>query len=88
MPHTTAARGRKFRDLFPSAKLSDNGGFKSLDEIAGILRSGMYDPRLASLSQNEGTPSAGGFSVPTQFIAEILDTSLENEIVRPRVTSQ
>jgi HK97 family phage major capsid protein len=34
----------------------------------------------------EGTPSAGGFSVPEPLAAQWLDDSLEAEIIRPRAT--
>jgi len=37
-------------------------------------------------SMVEGTPSAGGFSVPEPLAAKWLDDSLPNEIVRPRAT--
>jgi HK97 family phage major capsid protein len=34
----------------------------------------------------ETVPSGGGFAVPEEFAAWLLDSSLESEIVRPRAT--
>ena len=42
--------------------------------------------RAFRASMLEGTPSAGGFSVPEPLAAQWLDDSIENEIVRPRAT--
>lgn len=77
--------GRRFRDLFPKASLSSEG-FGSLGELMQVVRSGLVDPRLiqAAAGGGEGTGADGGFMVPTQFSADLLDASLEDEIVRPR----
>lgn len=42
--------------------------------------------RAFRASMNEGTPSAGGFSVPEPLAAQWLDESIESEIIRPRAT--
>ena len=42
--------------------------------------------RAFRASMLEGTPSAGGFSVPEALAAQWLDDSIESEIVRPRAT--
>ena len=42
--------------------------------------------RAFRASMVEGTPSAGGFSVPEPLAAQWLDDSIENEIIRPRAT--
>ena len=44
---------------------------------------------MAALTgQGEGIPSDGGYAVPTQFAFEMLDKSLESEIVRPRCRTE
>ncbi|WP_408997964.1 phage major capsid protein [Syntrophus buswellii] len=42
--------------------------------------------RAFRASMKEGTPSAGGFSVPEPLAAQWLDSSIEGEIIRPRAT--
>ncbi|MGE5110628.1 MAG: phage major capsid protein [Acidobacteriaceae bacterium] len=73
--------GRKYRDMFPDA--SGNWGFKSFNEYLGVIHSGMNDSRFQA-NANEGVPSEGGFYVPPDYAQEILDSALEDEIVRPR----
>lgn len=75
--------GRAYRDMFGPA--TDDFGFKSFDEFATHVRLGKLDDRLQR-TMVEGTPSDGGFAVPTEYAAEIFDVSLESEIVRPRAT--
>jgi HK97 family phage major capsid protein len=77
--------GKKlYRDLFPDARM-DSGGFSSFDEFLRAWHStpAQFDPRLRA-SQQEGIPSSGGFLVPEEYAAALVDKSLENEIVRPR----
>jgi HK97 family phage major capsid protein len=75
-------KGRSFRDLFgPVAARND---FHSFDEFASILYRNQYDPRLMAAGMTEGIPSEGGFLVPVEYVAQMLDKSLESEIVRPR----
>jgi HK97 family phage major capsid protein len=77
--------GRRYRDLFPKAAMSSDS-FGSIGELMQVVRSGLADPRLiqAAAGGGEGTGTDGGFMVPTQFSADLLDASLEQEIVRPR----
>jgi HK97 family phage major capsid protein len=78
-----SATGRLFAEMFGPP--SGNGGFKSFDEYATVVHSGRADPRLqAAMSTTVGQD--GGFLVPDEFSAELLDGSLEDEIVRPRAT--
>ncbi|HNZ65247.1 MAG TPA: phage major capsid protein [Smithella sp.] len=42
--------------------------------------------RAFRASMVEGTPSAGGFSVPEPLAAQWLDDNIESEIIRPRAT--
>ena len=75
--------GRKYADVF--AKTSD-GGFESLNEYMGTLFGGPSHPKYKQLQMEGGQGSKGGVYVPTMFAAEMLDASLEDEIVRPRAT--
>jgi HK97 family phage major capsid protein len=82
------ARGRDYRGMFGIAKHKqlDRGEFKSFNEYLTVLSSGRFDPRLIQDVASESVPSSGGFSVPEEFAAWLLDASLENEVVRPRAT--
>lgn len=82
--------GRTYRAMFgaaPGASL-DRGGFKSFNEYLEVLSSQRFDERLKEFraAMGESVPSGGGFSVPEEFSAWLLDASLEAEIVRPRAT--
>ncbi len=46
--------------------------------------SGRHHPDLSIQAMNEGTPSDGGFLVPTETSSRIHSVSLENELVLPR----
>lgn len=84
-------RGRDYYSLFPEAG-RDLGGFESRERFFEVVRSGRYDPRLFSDSaapglysgHNIGNPSSGGFTVPEQIVADMLNKSLESEVIRPR----
>jgi HK97 family phage major capsid protein len=75
--------GAKYADLF-GPNLSP-GGFQSFSEFLQAFHNAphQYDPRLRA-AQQEDIPSTGGFAVPTEYAAFLLDKALENEIVRPR----
>ncbi len=77
-------RDLSFRGLhgYPRGERLDTGGFKDTGEFLASIESGRFDPRLVRASMGEGTPSTGGFSVPTQFASEWLDASLPAEVVR------
>src|SRR5260221_13448724 len=65
------------------------GAFASPEGYYAAVASGRHDPRLKMMSlAGENVPSDGGFFVPTQVLARVLDLSLENEIVRPRADIQ
>lgn len=84
------AGGRAYRDMFhPSDKYAtlDQGDFENFEEFLQAVSSGRHDPRLRDVSiraMTEGIPSEGGFLVPEEYGAFLLDGSLEREIVRPR----
>jgi len=73
-------RGKKYAEMFPEETSGDDG-FSSFDEFLTCAHEGR-DERLKTLSS--GQDSAGGFSIPTEYAAMMLDMSLESEIIRPR----
>jgi HK97 family phage major capsid protein len=78
--------GKLYREMFGA---TDGGsGFKDLNEFLQTVHGGMNDHRFSAVAQGMGgnVPTDGGFLVPTEFSAEMLDASLESEIVRPRAT--
>ena len=91
-PIVSAGTGRTFREMFPHVALSA-GGFTNADQFFSALHGGRADDRLVAsyggglhAGMTVGTDSGGGFQVPTQFLAGLLDSSLESEVVRPRAT--
>lgn len=85
-----AARGRDYRSLFgiPKTQELDKGGFKDFNEFLSILHSGRSDDRLKmeTRAMTVGSPAEGGWIVPDQMSAWLLDASLESEVIRPRAT--
>lgn len=80
-----AARSPKYRDMFGLASLSKGGFGTSEDFFQAVHGAGKHhNPKLQALAHTEGVATEGGFMVPEQFSAEMLDASLESEIVRPR----
>lgn len=83
--------GPKFRDLFgksPTERL-DDGGFRSFGEFVEVIASKRLDPRLQTegrATMTEGVLADGGYLVPVEYSAMLLDASLEGEVVRPRAT--
>jgi HK97 family phage major capsid protein len=87
-PIATKAVSKSFRGMFygnESTKLS-NSGFHSMDEFLKTLHLGRADQRLLNSSMVEGIPEFGGYSVPEEYGAFLMDKSLESEIIRPRAT--
>jgi HK97 family phage major capsid protein len=85
-------KGARYRELFGLRALSRDG-FGDLNQFLSVVHSGLSDNRLqrggimaAAGAQRESDPSQGGFMVPSEFAQQILDNSLEDEIVRPRAT--
>lgn len=77
----TQSSGPRFAEMFGA---TSNGGFRNREEFFKVAASGLFDQRLYGASMNESTPAEGGFSVPTQYSADLMDAALESEIVRPR----
>jgi len=74
--------GRAYQEMFghPTAQ----GAFSSFNEFAATVYNGIYHPGLIRAGMTEDRTSAGGFLVPEEHVAMMLDKSLENEIVRSR----
>jgi len=84
-PSRLARNGsRKYRDLFCDGRGLSSDGWGSMQEYLSMIHSGLADPRLQTLAMSGVTGSAGGFAIPEEFASEMLDKSLESEIVRPR----
>lgn len=80
------AIGPRYAQMFPDAHLNA-GGFDSMGDFLRTLHNGLADPRMvpaASSGASEGVGADGGYLVPTRLVAELMDASLEDEIVRPR----
>ena len=73
--------GGSYAQLFGAPQASQ---FKSFGEFAQIFHSGSHDPRFEASVMREGVGADGGYLVPEEQVAALLDASLENEIVRPR----
>jgi HK97 family phage major capsid protein len=76
--------GPRYAQMFPGALSSS--GFADLNEFLRTVHSGLNDSRLqaAATGHSGAVPTDGGFFIPTEFAAEMLDVALESEIVRPR----
>jgi HK97 family phage major capsid protein len=87
-PMTTKAISKSFRGMFygNEAVSLSNSGFHSMDEFLKTLHLGRADQRLLNSSMVEGIPEFGGYSVPEEYGAFLMDESLETEIIRPRAT--
>jgi HK97 family phage major capsid protein len=84
------ATDRSYRGLFYPGKSHvalDRADFQDFDEFLNLIASDIKDSRMEKrATMVEGTPSLGGFEVPEEFGAFLLDKSLESEIVRPRAS--
>jgi len=85
---TGSIQNKTYRGMFGKNNLSSDG-FDSLGEFLKVIHDGRADNRLITkvpTGLNEGIPSESGFLVPDEYTAQLLDQSLENEIIRPRAT--
>jgi len=73
------ARSPKYFDLFRGANYQE-----AKESWGDFLKRVTLDIR--NETHMEKIPSSGGFSVPVQYAATLLDESLEDEICRPRAT--
>lgn len=75
----------RYAQLFGAARAQDTGGWSSFEEYLSVLDSGRHHPGLrAAGPMTTGIGSEGGYTVPSAFLARLLDVALESEIVRPR----
>ena len=90
--HGAPARpsGRTYAAMFGRAARGLDG-WRSADEFLSVVQHGRSDDRLRWMTDSGlhaaariGSGGDGGFSVPTELVAQWLDASLEGEIVRPR----
>lgn len=84
LPKRHVIPGKTYRQLFGSQL--DNNGFRTWKEFCDVMRSGRYDERLEKRQHITAEDILGGYSVPTEYAAWLVDKSLEAEIVRPRAT--
>lgn len=81
--HLTGDVSRTYAAMF--GQQTSNDGWQSPNEFFAALHNSQSDPRLVSaMALGEGLGSSGGFSVPSEYAQNWLDSSLEDEIVRPR----
>jgi HK97 family phage major capsid protein len=88
-PQTDVARrvrpmfGATYKQLFGAS--ADTGGFNSIGSFlrAVAMADRTFDPRLRATA-TESSPSGGGFLVPTEYAATILQRALEQAIVLSR----
>lgn len=73
---------RSYRDLFGNR--ASDGGFGSFDEFLDTVVSRRADPRLEQRTFLANIGHAGGYAIPDVWAAEIFDSALENEVIRPR----
>ena len=59
-----------------------NDGWREPGEFYSAMVSGQRDSRM-KFSQLEGIDSQGGFAVPPEYAAGIMDSALERELIRP-----
>jgi HK97 family phage major capsid protein len=72
--------GARYADLF--GRNLSNDGWPSKQAFLQQIHSGMAHPNLSAMV--EGTGSGGGWMVPTQYAAEMLDAAMEDSIVMKR----
>lgn len=73
-----------FRSLFP--ELADSSSsFRTFSDYWQALTSGRHDPRLVEQRvHTAGMKAQGGYAVPTQYVAEILNAVLQTSIILRR----
>ncbi len=78
--------GGAFSRMFPQARASGSREFSDLGSFAKAVYE--RNPRLfnAASGMGEGVGQDGGFYVPVQFYAGLMDGSLQQEAIRPGAT--
>lgn len=88
---TQTIRPNSFQAVHGIDPSQGNSGFSSLGEMfRDIYRAQVQKLGSSELlaAHGEGSNSAGGFMVPVEFAAELLDAPVEAEIVRPRADTR
>lgn len=79
-----SSRGKTYREMFAKEdEILEDDGFDTFEEFIAAAHE-KRDMKLKTLE--EGDDVLGGYLVPPQYAAKLLDTALESEIVRPRAT--
>jgi len=82
--------GRSYRSLFHDGNEGvslNQGTFNGFPDFMRSVMSDRFDPRLEEQRVHlEGTPSAGGFAVPEEYGAMLIDKTIENDIFMGRAT--
>ena len=73
-------RGKNYKAMFGDSLTE--GGFDSFEDFLRAADGGR-DTRLKTMEES-GTGAGEGYLIPSQYVAQLLDDSLEKEIVRPR----
>lgn len=82
---------RRFNDMFSSRGQHDPyaGRFTDLGEFGRAVAGGADGRLIRNVTydgMNESTGSQGGYLVPRQWMGEIFDQALEQEVIRPAAT--
>ena len=72
---------KTYKQIFNKTHIAGSD-FEDFEDYLEAIKNGGFDPRLKELSTGVG--SEGGFLCPENFSEKLLDSSLEDEIVRPR----
>ncbi len=89
--HKRETEPRTYANILSQGGPLDDGQFEDFDAyLHAVVNKGFGDTRLKTMHSkavNESVGADGGFLVPDQFVAQLLDRGLESEIVRPRSRS-
>jgi HK97 family phage major capsid protein len=77
---TAGKVGARYQDLFGRELSSD--GWQNRQEFFNAVHAGMAHANLVAMT--EGGGAGGGWLVPTEYAAEMLDAAMEDSIVLPR----
>jgi HK97 family phage major capsid protein len=75
------SKGREYRSMFPNIPVRSE--WRSFNEFAKAIADNRADNRLEMRTFVEGDSTLGGFLVPGEFTARLMDDSLGDEIIRP-----
>jgi len=76
-------KDKSWKGLFGNAARDDRG-WKSNEQFLQTIAHNQSHSNLRNASMTEGTGADGGFIVPDQLVTDLMDGSLESEIIRPR----